>query len=280
MKKILIVGATGLIGSHLYNFFKKKKYFVIGTSTKKKKNYVKLNLNWPLNKWPNLENISNIIVCAGITNILQCEKKISFSRKINIDGLKKILKKYKKLNTHVTFLSSTSVFDGKKLFFNIHDKLKPINEYGRQKKICEKIILNNNGLIIRTAKVVDTLSDLLNQWKKNLSKNISINPFKDICTALITKKNISDIIFHYIKENKIGVLHLSSSDEISYKEIAYILCNNLKKKNILVKEINVPLLYKKHITIHASLKNNYFVNLNTKIKSSTSVLQNFLINFL
>ena len=89
MKKILIIGASGLIGRHLYKVLSKKN-FVIGTANKKKKSLVYLDLSDNINEWPQITALDVIILCGGITNIFNCEKNKKYSRLVNINGLKKI----------------------------------------------------------------------------------------------------------------------------------------------------------------------------------------------
>ena len=279
MKNVLIIGASGQIGSNLFNFLKKKKCNVIGTSRSKKKNLVKLDLNWALSRWPNLKNISVIIFCAGITNIIQCEKKKKISKKINIEGLKKVIIKYKEKKTKLIFISSTSVFNGRRAFYKINSRTSPINSYGKQKTISEKIILKNNGLVIRAAKLVNTLENLINKWKKNINKKKIIHPFDKIHTSLITIKNIQDIIYQSIKKNKKGVMHLSSSDEISYKKIALIMCKKFNKQKNLIKEKKRPKSLVNILSTHSSLANNKFIKVNTRITKSEIVFKKYINKF-
>ena len=95
MKRILIIGVDSLIGKALYNALK-KTFIVYGTSRKKETSFYNLNLIWELKKWPHLPDSDVIICCAAMTSILECENKKKLSKKVNIDGLKKIIKKYKK----------------------------------------------------------------------------------------------------------------------------------------------------------------------------------------
>ena len=67
--KILIVGASGLIGNNLFKFFKKKRTEVFGTFYKNKikgKNSIKFNiLKDDINKLKNLKTFTHMIILSG-----------------------------------------------------------------------------------------------------------------------------------------------------------------------------------------------------------------------
>lgn len=168
-KKILLIGARGEIGQTLFSKLK-TSYKVFPTSSKKNKNFLYLKLEEKTHKWPKLEKIDIIIFLGGITKILECERDKVGSKKINVYGLKKVIKMYKNSKTQIIFFSTTAVFNGKKRFYSINDKKEPLNEYAKQKLLSEQIVLKNNGLVIRVSKLVDTLKTLILNWMLRLKK--------------------------------------------------------------------------------------------------------------
>lgn len=276
MKRILIIGGDSTLGN-LINYNLKKKYEILKTSRKIKKNYLNLDLTWPQKKWPKIKKkIDAIIFCAGITEIFACETNKIYSKNVNIEGLKKTIKLYHKDNNQIIFLSSTAVFKGEKKKYETYYKTSPKNEYGRQKLQSEKIIKKNKGLIIRSAKIVDTLSKLLMVWKNNLIKKKTIFPFNNTYVSLVESKNIVEIIEKCILENVRGTLHISSDDEISYKKIAKVLAKKINKNSKLIKPINKPNQYRELAQSHSLLKTSYYVKKNTHLKKALNILNNFV----
>jgi len=276
MKKVLIIGVDSLIGKTLYLNLK-KIFKVYGTSRREQNDFLKLNLLSSMKKFPSITNIDTIIFCAGITNIVNCQRKKNLSNKININGLKKVLKKYKNKKNQIIYFSSTCVFDGKKPFQKIKDIRKPLNHYGYQKKVCEDLILNNKGLIIRAAKLVETSSSLIKKWKKDLKQGKNIFPYTGVNTSLISLKNIVEIIKYSIDKKKSGILHLSAPDEISYLDIAKILTIKLKIKINKIIPITVPKKLKKNFSKFCSLDVTDQVKKITKLKNSNKVLKEYLL---
>ena len=114
MKKILLTGYSGMLGTEIYNKLN-KKFKIYATSSKniKRKNLFKFNYKKnnfkKLKKWVNPDII---IHCAAETNIDFCEKNKKNCEKINFNSIKKIVKYFPR--SKLIFISSDSVYSGKK----------------------------------------------------------------------------------------------------------------------------------------------------------------------
>jgi len=85
-KKILILGATGLVGSNLYNFLKEQKLQVYGTYFKnKKKNHFKFDVfKDKLDKLKIINEITHIIFAFAINKKLDdVERNFKIENKFN-----------------------------------------------------------------------------------------------------------------------------------------------------------------------------------------------------
>ena len=277
MKKILIVGAESKIGIALYQFLQKRNFKVFTTSKKKKRNSYYLNLKWKLEKWPDLPYCDTVICCASIANLKDCEEKKKLTKQINVDGLKKVIKKYKqKRNTQVIFFSSPQVFGINKPFTNVNAIRRPLNNYGKKKKICEDIIIKNHGLVIRVSKILESLNHLLKKWIINLKEDKKIKPYIDQYNSLVPMRNLLNIVLFSIEKNKKGIIHLSATNEINYLEMANILVKKLHLSNTLIEPVTSfkKLFYKmgKHSSLKISNETKKIINL----KSSEQELRSYL----
>ena len=115
MKKVLILGSSGLLGSQIYKKLKNnKKIKLFHNGLKKKKidllNSAKLR-KLIISTCPNL-----IINSVGFTNIEKCEKNKIISKKINFGIVKELfdLKKEKKLNFNLIQISTDQFYKQKK----------------------------------------------------------------------------------------------------------------------------------------------------------------------
>ena len=157
MKKFLITGGCGFIGSHLSAHLRKKKFkvividnLIIGRRSLFRGNKlykIDLNNKKELEKVFRFNEIDSVFHLAGLSKLTESFKKKKLYEKNNINCTKNIIqliKKYKVKN--LIFSSSASVY-GKQKRFPITENsiLRPISYYGKTKLTCERIIKKNSS---------------------------------------------------------------------------------------------------------------------------------------
>jgi len=148
---VLLLGGTGTLGSKII----KSKFFPNLKHPKKKI----LNI---LNK-KQIENflikkkINLVLHCAALARVKDCELNKSKAKKINIIGTQNIvksilkIKKTKKKDIKLVFISSDAVYASTRGNYKETDKTSPYNIYGLTKLKGEKIVKKlKNYIIIRT----------------------------------------------------------------------------------------------------------------------------------
>lgn len=168
MKKILITGGAGYIGSSLTTALVNKGYDVTVLDTLK---YNKESLNH-LYKFKNfkfhntdvtieknikrfLKNQDLIIPLAALVGAPLCEKNKKIAVKTNIGSIKLILKNIKK-NQKIIYPTTNSGYGigEKNSFCDEKSPINPISIYGRTKMEAEKIVLKHkNSISFRLATV-------------------------------------------------------------------------------------------------------------------------------
>ena len=195
IKKILVTGSTGFIGSYLIPELKiKYDYEVFETTTKinnvtPHKLYLDLNNNRSINEVFENYKFHTIIHLAGISNIETCEKHKEKCYKVNVLGSKYLAESAKK--------NGVSCF----LFFSSNKSVYPKSYYGKCKKEVENIFLELgdnifNTISYRCGNILASPNSFLQEWKKMYDQNITVESSgKEIYRNFITKeKVISDII--------------------------------------------------------------------------------------
>ena len=112
-KTAVILGASGLIGSYLFEDFKRNGYKVIGTYNKHRSNnliYFDITKN-SLNDL-DIEKIDYLIICSAIAKIDECMANLENSRNINVNHMKRIIKEAIDKKIKLVFISGAIVFDG------------------------------------------------------------------------------------------------------------------------------------------------------------------------
>jgi len=227
--RLLITGATGFVGSYL-NRFSKGIYEVFGTRNRSihpdctNHNIFDVDIT---NKKSVDECIKKvqpdiIIHTAGIRNINLCELYPDIAVTNHFLGTKNVIDLVTGSGIRFIYLSSDSVFPGKKDFYGESDSPSPINEYGKAKLMAEEYIANkySNYIIVRAS--------LLFGWT---FLNQDTNTVQDVVlqcgnlkTILLSTKNYNtplhiksatDIILKLIKSNYNGIVHMSGATRLS-----------------------------------------------------------------
>ena len=274
MKKILITGSSGFIGSNLIEFFLNKyEIFSLSRSIKKKifnKN-VKNVLYKDLNNFLNNNKIDFIIHTAAVSpnNKIKIENYVNSNIKLTKSLLDKCII-YKVKN--FIFLSSLSINGESKKNF-IDEKTDIINPsvYGISKLICENLIIENsnkiNFSIIRLPGVIgkNSVRNWLTNTLKGIKKNKDItifNPdhkFNNLIHVIDLCKFINNLIKLKILRN--DILCISTKEKLKLKIIVskLISLNNSRSK-IIIEKTKIKSFYIKNNKI---LKNYNFKPMTT-----------------
>lgn len=134
MKKILITGATGLLGSVLMQDKKlQEKYSVVGYgSSMDIRDYEKI--------WDVFEKEKPDIVLhlAAYTDVLMAERDKAACYQLNVKGTRNIVEACDVFKAKLVYMSTEYVFDGEKGNYKENDIENPVNFYGITKYMGEQ----------------------------------------------------------------------------------------------------------------------------------------------
>ena len=145
-QKILITGSNGLLGSTLAKVFKNGDYEICGLDlpidiTKKQalRDYIKPRLPF-----------DHIVHTAALTDVDFCEANHRLCYKVNVEGTKNVVDLAKEIKAKLIYISTVSVFSGKKGNYKETDIPYPKNFYSLTKFLGEYPVLEyNKGLVLR-----------------------------------------------------------------------------------------------------------------------------------
>ena len=212
MKKIIIIGASGFVGTHLYNYLSLfNEYELIGTChNQNKKELYFLDYSNKINFLETLQNVKPDIVIwsAGEKNMSRTEND-TFNIKENLEPIKTIVgwqKRENILTPKLLFLSSDYVFSGEKGNYKTKDIPNPKTKDGLSKYYSELEILRNsrNFCILRVGGIIGEggkfFDWIYNEIKNNNSVELfqeyfSPTPIPTLCKAirLVIDKNLKGI---------------------------------------------------------------------------------------
>jgi dTDP-4-dehydrorhamnose reductase len=260
--RIIITGATGVLGSYLVNFFKNSKYKIFTIGNKKKADF-NLDLN---NKKKLLKIIKKIkpdciINCVALTDVDLCERnfyKSYLSNTLTVSSLLESIKTLKK-KPHLIHISTDQLYNGSLKKKNSEKKIQLINNYSlckylgelELKKYQKKTIIRTNFYgksvsILRKTFSEYIISKLKKRKKIFLASNIYFNPIEIYNLSIIIRKIITKKIF--------GLYNIGNKKIFTkYSFGLYIAKKNNLKKNFIYK-------FKNKISIHKRPLNTIMSN--------------------
>ena len=259
MKKIIITGASGIVGSNLVKNIKtRKEYEIICLFNKNS-----INNNSCINIKVNITNTEEVIEllklkpdfiihCAALTNISFCENNQALAYNINVNGTKNIVELTKRAGAKLIYVSTDAVFDGVKGNYNEEDSPNPINIYGKTKHEGEKICMKNleNSIIARISVFGFNLNEHRGDKKKSFIENIvyrlnnrqELTGFIDSKTSMIYVKYLGDILLRIFERDINGIFHIGGLLSLSKYEFMIRIAEIFGFDNSLIKKGSIESL--------------------------------------
>lgn len=240
-KKILIFGASGLIGSYLYRLLKSENKEVIGTYNKNKKpGLVYFDMTNSSLDSLNAENFEYAVICSAITKLDKCKENPEYSYEVNVTGIERIIKELRKKEIIPIFISSAAVFDGDTGGYKEEDKRNPMSIYGKQKKEVEDFMTSNlrDYLIIRPGKVFGIKKgegNLFTEWLEKYKRGEKILAADDERLSPTYAGDVARGISLLLNSNSRGFYHINSLEDYSRFEMVKDFFDylNIKDANLI-----------------------------------------------
>ena len=239
--KILILGATGMLGSCIYRYFLKEKDFKINgiLRDQNQKNLLKENNSSKLetfNDYKNFNNLEKFISNRKPDYVINClgviKQKINISKPedtIFINSyLPHLLNRISiKNNFRLIHFSTDCVFDGNLGSYKESDVPLPKDFYGISKLLGE--LNTKNSLTLRTSIIGHELSSSLSLIDWFLSSKGQVNGFTKAIYSGFPALEIARIIHKFIiPDNSISGIYNISSTPISKYELLKIISEKYK----------------------------------------------------
>lgn len=225
LKRILVTGASGLLGLNFCSFFY-RKYDVLGVVNRT----TLQDLPFPVIKAEllhedigDLLDISSpdvILHCAAMANIDRCEKNPEDAAAINSVYPGKLAAAARKRGIRFVHISTDAVFDGEncgKSGYREEDPTNPISTYAETKLMGERNVLDANpdALIARVNFYGWSTAgnrSLVEFFYNNLEAGRQINGFSDVFFNTLYVHSLAGILDEMISLEAAGIYHVFSSE--------------------------------------------------------------------
>ena len=246
MKKILITGTTGMLGSNLVDLFNaNNKYEVFGLGRSlspllPKQNQIVADLAdlSGIGKYGIVPDV--IIHSAALTDLNLCEREPQLANKIHVDGSRAVAKLGGE-KTKFIYISTDSVFDGREGNYNENSRPNPVNVYASSKlggEMAVKEVARGEVTIIRTNIYgfhVPMKSSLAEWAFREWEFGRTISGFTDTIFNAVFTHQLAVIIEQIIHRNAFyPTLNIGSSEAISKFDFLNRFRDILKVNNTLL----------------------------------------------
>tara|TARA_X000000950_G_scaffold289097_1_gene409749 strand:+ start:939 stop:1820 length:882 start_codon:yes stop_codon:yes gene_type:complete len=243
MKKILLIGSDGQLGSAIKKYFiNNKEFFFINKKT------LDVTIKDDLSKVINKIKPDIIINCVAYTNVVNSEKDLFMAETLNVTYINNLSKICLLRNIKLIHFSSDYVYDGKKNeAYKENDISNPLNNYGLSKLkgdlYIEKTL--NNYIIIRCSWLFSGTNDcFLSKVYKNIANNKDFlvdNTSRGNPTFVNHLVEVIEILLKYLDDKKDinGVFNFCSNPVTTWYNFAIKFYDYLKLNNYIDNNINI-----------------------------------------
>ena len=239
-KKILVSGATGMLGKALVkelNKCSKYEIFCVSKSNSVPFDFVKLI---SIDEISDLE-FNAFFHCAAEVNVNLCEKDFNHAIQSNCEYAKLL---FDRVNAYFNFFISTdSVYEGIRGDYKEIDETKPLNNYALSKLKGEEVSIKalDHLYVIRTNIIGDDSKNKgsLFEWaKKELIFGNTINGYSNIYFNPLSVQHLSIVLLKMFEEKvPFGIYNLGCDRKISKYDFLLKVANLIDADTSLIKSV-------------------------------------------
>ena len=246
MKKILITGASGLLGKHFIHAF--SKFYDITAICFARPAYYENEVKWlklDLRDKQSLRALKSIkydyiLHLAAMTHPEECEKYKEESFNINVEITKMITELAIQQKSKLIFTSTDLVFDGDNAKYSEEDEINPRSYYAEHKALGEEYIRFHypGSLVLRLSVQLSKVFeqgfyfDIMNRLKNKEALNVFSDEYRSFTFASYTVRVMQQLI------NQSGLYHLAMEGGCSRSELTYDMANKYQLDSAMIKEIS------------------------------------------
>jgi len=242
--KILVTGASGLLGQKLVRFGIGRGYDVCSLYSSHPPDggrtfRVDITNSKDLNDRLKLEHPDVVINTASLTDVDFCEREPEFAMRVNATGPALLADACKRIQAFLLHLSTDYVFDGAKGNYSENDTPAPINQYGFSKLQGERSIAKHANVCIARTSVLygwgrEHRANFATWLYTKLSKGSRVNVVTDQLASPTLNTNLANMILELAERRISGLIHVAGATRASRYEFAIELAKQFNFDTSLI----------------------------------------------
>jgi dTDP-4-dehydrorhamnose reductase len=229
--KVLIIGASGLVGSNCLSYFRLMGWDCLGTyfsyPAKDTVFYDTLHPENPDNADVPSFQPDVIVHCGALTHVDYCEQHPEESRRLTVLSTQEVIRLARDSNAKVVFISTDYIFDGEHGPYREDAVARPLSVYGQHKWDAEQLIARSGleHLILRITNVYgdeergkNFVARIIDQAKAGQHLTLKL-PMDQYATP-VNAADIARAMFLLLRDAKAGVYNIASTDYLNRVQLA------------------------------------------------------------
>ncbi len=223
MKRLVITGAAGLLGSNLMADFSGLELPVSGMD----RSVCDLTDAAATTRVVEELEPSCIIHAAALTQVDWCESHPQETWNTNVEASRTLAQVARRIGARMVYISTDSVFDGARGHYSETDEPGPLNVYATSKLAGERAVLAElpDALIVRTVIYGWSRSGrTFAEWiLSQLTAGVDVPGFDDAIFSPVLVNDLGRLLLALLDRGASGVCHVAASEACSKFEFARAL---------------------------------------------------------
>jgi dTDP-4-dehydrorhamnose reductase len=221
MPTCLVIGADGFLGDALLRHLLHLGWPVSGTSCRPGP-HEPLVLGGDPREWILPERVPAAVLCAGVADVLRCEREVQQSRRVNVHATRLLIERLWRRGTLIVYPSSNLVFDGSLPQVPAAAAPNPRLEYGRQKAEIEAFVRQGPSAVLRLGKVVNGPLRVVRSWRRCRERGKPVRAFVDYVVSPVSLGRVLEVVTLILERRLQGVFQVTARDEMDYARLARV----------------------------------------------------------
>ncbi len=240
MKKLLVIGGTGLVGSKLLSLAGKHGFEPLSTHNARQvrgDGSNRLDVTDRSSTLSLVEKLNPDVVVDthALHNVDYCQTHREEAAMVNVEGTRNLVDAASRIGARFLYISTDYVFDGRKGHYQEEDSTSPLQYYAQNKVEAERIVsrqpsfiiarpsviygwnaLENSGVPSSSGKTINFAMFVLDKFEKNEV----VRAVNDQYSSPTFADNMADALLRLAKMDVNGVYHTAGRSCVSRYEFA------------------------------------------------------------